>query len=172
RMSALGIARIYRHKGESKALVTLRNKLVSDSKRRSYLQLHSKALLALANAEGAAQQMSLNLEHSRQAVEVAKGLGDAETEINALRFVGSAYVSLGDHDSAVKWLSEASSLPRNSRIKPLMAAVAYDEVGDALFRKGKYLNALPYQREAVRTCEQSGNATILATMIHRLGLTY
>ncbi len=116
--------------------------------------------------------MSLNLEHSRQAVEIARQLGDAEIEINGSRFVGSAYVRLGDHESAVKWLYQASSLPRNAWIKPLMAAVAYDEMGNALFRAGKYLNALPYQLEAVKTCEQSGNAMILAYMINRLGLIY
>src|SRR5262249_10336438 len=113
-----------------------------------------------------------NLEHSRQAVEIARGLGDAETEINGLRFVGYAYDSLGDHASAIKWLSEASSVPRNSWIKPIMAAAAYGEMGDALFREGKYFNALPYQRESVRMCEQSGNAMLLANKIHRLGLTY
>lgn len=171
-MAALGLARYYRHKDESQELVTLRDKLVSDSKRRGHLQVHARALLALANAEGAAQRFSLNLEHSRQAVGIARKLGDAETEINGLRFVGSAYANLGDHDSAVKWLYEAISLPRNSWVKPILAAVAYDEMGDALFLQGKYLIALPYQREAVRMYEQSGNATVLAYMIQRLGLTY
>src|SRR5215510_14652934 len=113
-MAALGLARYYHHKDESKGIVTLRNNLVTDSKRRRHLQLHSKALLALANADGAAQRLSLNLEHSRQAAKIAKELGDAETEINGLRFVGYAYASLGDYDSAVKWLAEASSLPRDS----------------------------------------------------------
>lgn len=171
-MAALGLAKYYLHKDESKGLVTLRKKLVSDSKRRGHLQIHAKALLALANAEGAAQRLSLNLEHSRQAVEVARDLDDAETAINGLRFVGHAYAQLGDSDSAVKWLSEASSLPRNKLIRPILAAAAYDEMGDALFREGKYLNALPYQHEAVRTCEKSGNAMFLAYIIQRLGLTY
>ena len=95
-----------------------------------------------------------------------------ETAINGLRFVGYAYASLGDHDSAVKFLSEATSLPRDSWVKPIMAAVAYKEMGDALFREGSYLVTLPYQHEAVRMCEQSGNAMLLAYMIQRLGLTY
>ncbi len=171
-VAALGLARYYRHKDESKGIAALRNKLVGDSKRRGHLQIHAKALLALANADGAAQRLSLNLEHSRQAVEIAKKLGDAETVINGLRFVGDAYDSLGDRDSAARRLSEASSLPRDSWVRPVMAAAAYDEMGDALFRDGKYLVALPYQREAIRMCEQSGNATFLAYMIHRLGLTY
>src|SRR5262249_46727440 len=76
-MAALGLARYYHHKDESKGIVTLRNKLVSDSKRRRHLQIHAKALLALANADGAAQRLSLNLEHSRQAAEIARELGDA-----------------------------------------------------------------------------------------------
>jgi len=136
------------------------------------LQIHAKALLALANAEMAAQRLSLGLEHSRQAAEIGRRLGDAEVEINGSRFVGCAYDSLGDHDSAVKWLSEAISVPRDSWVNPIMAAVAYKEMGDALFRKGKYDIALPYQHEAVRMCEQSGNVTLLAFMTQRLGLTY
>src|SRR5262245_7504858 len=171
-MAALGLARYNHNKGESTELDTLRNKLVSDSKRRNHLQIQAKSLLALANAEVTAQRLSLWLEHSRQAVEIARGLGDAETEINGSRFVGCAYDRLGDHDSAVKWLSEASSLLRNSRVKPIMAAMAYNEIGDILFRKGKYLIALPYQHEAARMCEQSGNVMLLAFAIQRLGLTY
>jgi CHAT domain-containing protein/Tfp pilus assembly protein PilF len=171
-MAALGLARYYRHNEESEELVTLRNRLVSDSKRRNHLQIHARALLALANAEGAAQRLSLNLEHSRQAVEIARSLGDAEIEINGLRYVGYAYASLGDHDSAVKRLYEAISLPRNSWVKPILAAVAYGEIGDSFFREGKYLIALPYQREAARICEQTGNATFLANRTQKLGLTY
>jgi len=171
-MAALGFARYNHNKGESKELVTLRNKLLGDSKRRSHLQIHAKALLAMANAEGAAQRHSQGLEHSRQAVEIARGLGDAETEINSSRFVGCAYSSLGDHDSALKWLSESASLLRDSWIKPIQAAVTYNEMGDILFRKGKYLIALPYQLEAVRMCEQASNAVFLAYATQRLGLTY
>jgi CHAT domain-containing protein len=171
-VAALGLARYNHNKGESKELVTLRNKLVSDSKSRNHLQIHAKALLALANAELVAQRLSLSLELSRQAVEVAQGLGDGETEITGSRFVGLAYDRLGDHDSAVKWFSESVSLPRDSWIKPAMAAMAYKEMGDVLFRKGKYLIALPYQHEAVRMCEQSGNVGSLAYTMQRLGLTY
>lgn len=171
-MAALGLARYNHNKGESKEVAALRNKLVSDSKRRNHLQIHARALLALANAESAAQRLSLWLDHSRQAVEIARGLGDAETEINGSRFVGCAYDRLGDHASAVKWLSEANSLLRNSWVKPILAAATYNEMGDILFRKGKYLIALPYQHEAVRLCEQSGSVTLLAYTIQRLGLTY
>jgi CHAT domain-containing protein len=171
-IAALGLARYYHHKDESKGLGSLRNKLVSDSQRRNHLQIHARALLALANVEGGAQQLSLSLEHSRQAVEIARGLGDAETAIDGLRFVGFAYASLGDHDSAVKRLFEASSLVRDLSVTQIMAALTYDKMGDTLFREGKYIIALPYQLEAVRMCEQSGNQMLLAYMIHRLGLIY
>jgi CHAT domain-containing protein len=171
-MAILGLARYYHQKDESKGFDTLRNKLVSDSKRRSHLQLYAKALLALANAEGGEQRLSLSLEHSQQAVGIARELGDAETAINGLRFVGFAYGCLGDQDSATKSLLEASSLLRDSGIKPIMAAGVYNEMGDSLFRTGRYLTALPYQHEAVQMCEQSNNTMLLANVIHRLGLTY
>ncbi|HEY7183244.1 MAG TPA: CHAT domain-containing protein [Blastocatellia bacterium] len=171
-MAALGLARYIQQKGESREIVALRNKLISDSKRRNHLQMHAKVLLTLANAEGVAQRLSLFLEHSRQAVEIARELDDAETILNGARFVGVAYARLGDHDSAVKWLSEAVSVPRDSRVKPIMAAVAYNEMSDVLFQKGKYDIALPYQHEAVRTCEQSGDPLSLAYMTQRLGLIH
>jgi CHAT domain-containing protein/Flp pilus assembly protein TadD len=171
-LAALGLARYNYSKGESGELGTFRNKLISESKRRNHLQIHARALLALANAEGAVQQHSLALEHSQQAVEIARGLGDAEMEINGSRFVGHAYARLGNHDSAVKWLSEAISVPRDSWVKPTLAAVTYTEMGDILFRQGKYDIALPYQHEAVRMCEKSGNISFLAEMIQRVGLTY
>jgi CHAT domain-containing protein len=171
-LAALGIARYYHNKDESKGLDRLRHILVSDSKRRSHLQVHAKALLTLANAEGAAQRLSLSLEHSQQAVVIARELGDAETAINGLRLVGFAYASLGDLRSAVKQLYEASSLPRDFRVDPIMAAVAYDEMSEALFRDSQFMIALPYQREAVRLSEQSGNTTLLAYMVQRLGLIH
>ncbi|MBO0721452.1 MAG: tetratricopeptide repeat protein, partial [Blastocatellia bacterium] len=171
-LAALGLARYYHNKDESNGFDKIRNDLVNDSKRRSHLQIHAKALLTLANVEGGEQRLSLCLEHSQQAAEIARELGDAETAINGLRFVGDTYVSLGDRDSAIKWFFQASSLIRELSVLPIMASVTYDEMSDALFREGKYVIALPYELEAVRMCEQSGNPTILAYMIQRLGLTY
>jgi CHAT domain-containing protein len=170
--ATLGLARYYHRKDEAKGFDTLRNRLVTDSERRNHLQIYAKALLTLANVEGAEQRLSLSLEHSKQATEIARELGDTETAINGLRFVGFAYDSLGDHDSAIRSLFEASSLLRDSWVKPIMTAIACDEMSDALFRGDKYIIALPYQREAVRMCEQSGNTTFLAYMVQRLGLIY
>jgi CHAT domain-containing protein len=171
-IAALGLARYNHQKSETSDLSVLRTKLADDSKRRGHLHIHAGALLTLANLEGAEQQLSLNLEHSRRVVEIARELGDAEIEISGARFVGHAYGRLGDQNSAIKWLSEALELPSYSWIKPSTAAGAYKEMGDILFRGGKYLIALPYQQEAMRMCEQSGNVVLLAFMIQRLGLTY
>ncbi|MBO0857641.1 MAG: CHAT domain-containing protein [Chloracidobacterium sp.] len=171
-IAAFGLARYYHRKGESAELGALRNRLAGDTKRRRHLQMHAKVLLTLANAEADAQRLSLRLEHARQAAEIARKLGDAELELNGSRYVGCAYDSLGDLDSAVKWLTEAISVPRDSWVNPIMAAVAYNEMGEILFRKGEYLVALPYQHEAVRMSERSGNVAALALMTQRLGLTY
>jgi CHAT domain-containing protein/Flp pilus assembly protein TadD len=171
-MAVLGLVRYNHQKGESGDLAALRNKLVSDSKRRNHLQIQAKALLALAYAEGVTQRLSLHLEHSRRAVEIARELDDAETAVNGARFVGCAYDSLGDRNSAVRWLSEAILLPRDSAVNPMLAAGAYKEIGDILFREGKYLITLPYQHEAMRIFERSGNVMFIAFMGQRLGLTY
>jgi CHAT domain-containing protein len=171
-MAAFGLVRYYRHKDESQELNTLRTQLVKDTERRQHRQMQARALHALANAESAAQQLSLSLKHSQQVVEIARELGDTECAIAGLRFVGQAYSSLGDNDSAAKKLSEASSLLRNSWVQPINAALAYNAMGYTLFHIGKYFTALPYQHEAVQLCEQSGNATLLASMTQRLGMTY
>ncbi|MCI0336028.1 MAG: tetratricopeptide repeat protein, partial [Acidobacteria bacterium] len=171
-IAALGLARYFHHNGESQDIKKLRSQLVTNTERRRHKRMHATALLALANAEGAAQLLSLNLEHSRKAFEIAKELSDTETAINGLRFVGYAYDRLGDRDTAAEKLTEASSLLRNSWVKPILAAGAYDQMGDILFRTGNYLSALPYQLEAVKTCELSGNAMISAYLTQKLGLTY
>jgi CHAT domain-containing protein len=171
-MAALGLARYFHHKDESQELNTLRNQLVKDTERRHHRQMQARALHALANAEFAAQQFSLSLKYSQQVVEISRDLGDAAWAIAGLRFVGQIYSILGDNDSAVKKFSEAGSLIRNSGVKPINAALAYSDMGDTLYRIGRYLTALPYQREAVRMCEQSGNAMLLSIMTHSLGLTY
>ncbi|HEY8459683.1 MAG TPA: CHAT domain-containing protein, partial [Blastocatellia bacterium] len=171
-MATLGLARYVHQKNQAEELTPLRNRLAADSKRRKHLQIHAGALLTLANVEGGEQRLSLNLEHSRRVVEIARELGDVETEISGARFVGHAYARLGNQDSAVKWLSEAIALTRDPWVKLTTAAAPYKEMGDILFREGKYLIALPYQLEAMRMCEQSGNVTLLAFMGQRLGLTY
>jgi CHAT domain-containing protein len=171
-MAALGLARYYQHKDESQKFIGLRKQLITDAKRHSHRQLYAQALLALANSEIAAQHLSLCLQHSKEAAEVAKSLGDTQTAVNSLRFVGFAYTRLGEYDPALKEFYEAISLLRDSPITSLMAAGANDVMGDTLFRMGRYLSALPYQHEAVRLCERSGNATVLAIMIQNLGMTY
>jgi CHAT domain-containing protein len=171
-MAAFGLVRYYHHKDESRELATLRTQLVKDTERRQHRQVQARALHALANAESATQQLSLSLKHSQQVVEIARELGDTECAIAGLRFVGRVYSNLGDNDSAAKKFSEASSLLRNSGIKPINAALAYNDMGYTLFHIGKYLTALPYQQEAVRLCEQYGNAAYLASMTQRLGMTY
>jgi CHAT domain-containing protein/regulator of sirC expression with transglutaminase-like and TPR domain len=171
-MADFGLAFIYRHKDKSEELARLRTQLIRDSERRDHRQMHARALLALANVEGGAQQLSLNLEHSSQSAKIAKELGDAQTAVYSLRFVGHAYARLGDYDPALKNLSEAISLSSNPGVKPLNAAYTFAEMGDTLFRMGKYLTALPYQHEAVRICEQSDNAFLLAYMTNGLGVTY
>jgi CHAT domain-containing protein/Tfp pilus assembly protein PilF len=168
-MATFGLVRYYQNNDEIRKL---RTQLINDTERRQHLQMQARALSALANAESTAQQLSLSLKHSLQVVEIARELGDTECAIAGLRFVGRVYSDLGDNDSAIKKLSEASSLLRGSWVQPINAAVAYNDMGYTFFHIGKYLTALPYQREAVGLCERSGNATILASMTQRLGMTY
>jgi len=171
-IAAFAIARYYDPQSESQEVFTLRNRLVIDTARRRHRQMHARALLALANAEGASQRISHDLAHSMRAIETAKELGDAETTVNSLRFAGGAYSRQGDYDSAISELYEAISFMRNFPVAPGLAFVAYDEMGDTLIRMASYVRALPYQREAVQMAEIASNAMLLANMIGKLGLSY
>jgi CHAT domain-containing protein/Tfp pilus assembly protein PilF len=171
-MAAFGLVQYYHHNDETPELNTLRSQLVKDTERRQHRQIQARALHALANAESAAQQLSLSLKHGQQVVEIARALGDTESAIAGLRFIGRVYSDLGENDSAASKLSEAGSLLRDVWIKPINAALTYNDIGYTLFQMGEYMTALPYQREAVQLCERSGNAMLLAFMIQRLGMTY
>jgi CHAT domain-containing protein len=171
-MAALGLSRYFRQKGESQELATLRKQLVVDSERRGHLQIQAQSLLALANVEGGAQRLSLNLNHSSRSAEIAKELGDISTAINSLGYVASAYDSLGDYDLALKKHYEALSLLSDFPGTPLLNALVCDGMSETLFKMGRYSAALSYQQEAVRSCEQSGNIAVSAYMTQRLGLIY
>jgi CHAT domain-containing protein/Tfp pilus assembly protein PilF len=171
-IAALGLARPYRTEDESEDLIALRKRLIIDSERRFHRQMHAQSLLALANVEGGAQQLSLNLEHSNQSAEIAKEIGDTQTAINSLRFVAFAYESLGDYDLALKKRYEAISLIRDFPVSPHLRAVVYNGIGDTLSQVGRYPAALHYQHEAVWSSEQSGNIPISVYMTQRLGLIY
>jgi len=171
-IAALAIVRYYDPQSESNEIIALRKQLVADTKQRRHKQMRVRALLALANAAGAAQQLSLNLGYSQQAAEIAKELDDAETAVTSLRFVGHAYARLGDYNPAVQRLYEAISLMQDLPVAPNVAFGAYNEMGDILYRAGDYVRALPYQREAVRMAEQLGNTAASALIIEKLGMTY
>ncbi|MBO0720392.1 MAG: CHAT domain-containing protein, partial [Blastocatellia bacterium] len=171
-MAALGLARYYRHKDETEESGRLRSLLVSESEHRRHRRMQAQSLLALANAEGAAQQLSLNLHHSKQSAEIAGELGDLATAVNSLRFVAFAYESMGDYESALKKRYEAISLLRDFKAGPLMDAGVFSGMSDTLYKMGRYPAALHYQQEAVWSIEQTGNVMLSAYMTQRLGLIY
>lgn len=171
-LAAFGLARYYRHKDETEESSRQRSLLVSASERRRHRQMQAQSLLALANAEGATQQLSLNLQHSSQAAKIARGLGDLATAVSSLRFVAFAYESLGDYESALKKRYEAISLLRDFPASPLMSAVVFSGMSDTLSKMGRYTAALHYQQEAVWSSEQTGNVMMSAYMTQGLGLIY
>ncbi|MBO0797970.1 MAG: hypothetical protein J2P31_04035, partial [Blastocatellia bacterium] len=171
-MAALGLARYYRHKEETEESGRLRSRLVAESEHRRHRRIQAQALLALANAEGAAQQLSLNLQHSSKSAEIARELGDLATAINSLRFVAFAYESMGDYETALKKQYETISLLRDFHASPLMTSGVFSGMSDTLYKIGRYPAALHYQQEAVWSIEQTGNVMLSAYMTQRLGLIY
>ena len=171
-LAAYYLVRYYNPQSESEEIVALRNQLVAETERRHHRLLHARVLLALANAEGAAQQLSLNLEHSKRAAQIAKDLGDPETAVNSLRFVSSAYARLGDYDLAEENIYEALSLMRDSPVAPTWAFAVYGEMGETLFKMGHYPRALPYLREAAQGAERAGSTAVWSYLIEKIGLSY
>src|SRR5262245_1547800 len=113
---------------ESHEITNLRKQLVVDTERRQHRQQHARALLAMANAELSTQKLSLSLEHSMQAAEIAKELGDIDGAITDLRFVGRSYAFLGDYKPAEQRGYEAISLISDNQVAPNAALAAYAEM--------------------------------------------
>jgi CHAT domain-containing protein len=171
-IAGLGIVRYCDPKSESTEITVLRSQLVDDAERRRHRQMHAQTLIALANADGAAQRLSLNLKHSRQAAELAKELGDAETAIRSLKMVGHAYTRLGDYNPAIQTLYEAILLMRDFPTPPGVAFGPYYEMGETFFSMGDYHRAIPFLREARQMTELAGNTMLIAHLIERLGLCF
>ncbi len=171
-IATITLARYCDPQSESREITTLRKQLVVDTERRHHRQHQARALLALANAEATKQQLSNSLEHSIQAAEIAKALGDIETAITGLRFAGRIYAMLGDYNPAEQRNHEAISLINNNPVSQTSALAVYSDMGETLFEKGQYLRALPYQREAMRMAEHSNNAMVSALILQKLGLIY
>ena len=171
-IATIALTRYCDPQSESREITSLRKQLVVDTERRHHPQQQARALLALANAEGATQQFSLSLEHSVQAAEIAKELGDIETAVTALRFSSRAYSTLGDYDPAEQKSYEAISLINDNQVSQNTALLVYGDMGETLFEMGQYFRALPYQREAMRMAEKSSNVMISAIVLQKLGLIY
>ncbi|MGH9842339.1 MAG: CHAT domain-containing protein [Blastocatellia bacterium] len=167
-----GLARIYSPQIETPDRLKLRETLVSQTAQRHHRHLQAKALLALANSYDAAQLLSKLLKVSSQAVEIARQLGDADTEINSLRFLGAAYAHLGDAESAIEINSAALQLLFSRPIGPIRACQVYSQMAEAFVRGGRPSSAVSYQIEAFQYCDGNTPESYSVTVRGRAGFYY
>jgi CHAT domain-containing protein/Tfp pilus assembly protein PilF len=167
-----GSASIYIHGIETPDRLTLREKLVSETARRRHRRLQAKALLALANPYVVTQLISKTLEVSLRAYEIADQLGDTDTAVNSLRFVGGAYSSLGNTEAAIGKNFAALQLLLDRGMIQLRACQAYSQIAEAFARSGQPASALAYQLEAFQYCDGKTPASYPATVRGRAALYY
>jgi CHAT domain-containing protein len=171
-LATFGLARFHTLRHPSADHLALKEQLAADTASRSHLQLHARALLALANTYATDYQLSRSLELDLKAAEIARKLGDIETLTNASRLAGANYARMGDYESAVRKNHEAVALLRQHPVSATRAFQAYHQLSNTLLILGNYPAALPYQREVVRLSEQGGNQGLLASDLGKLGLIY
>ncbi|MCY7390727.1 MAG: hypothetical protein LH647_04270, partial [Leptolyngbyaceae cyanobacterium CAN_BIN12] len=168
--AAISLFRYYNLRAKSQELAALGNLIVTQSERRHHRQSQAKAYLALANAYLSSQQIALALENSLHAIDIAKELGDSGTTINGLRYASAAYSRTGDYDQALnKDFELLSSL--QDVTSSYLAVVAYQQVGETLFRLGNYPMAYDYQQESLQIATSINNPLAHAGSAGRIGLT-
>ncbi len=168
--AAISLFRYYNLRAKSQELAALGNLIVTQSERRHHRQSQAKAHMALASAYLTTQQIALALENSLHAIDIAKELGDSGTTINALRYASAAYSRTGDYNHALGKDFELLSTLQDTTTSQL-AIIAYQQVGETLFRLGNYPMSYDYQQESLQIATSINNHIALAGITERLGLT-
>ncbi|MGE0132978.1 MAG: CHAT domain-containing protein [Blastocatellales bacterium] len=167
-----GSASIYVPQLETPDRQALRESLISDTARRRHRQLHAKALLGIANHYDGAQLISKELEAGLKAYDIAHELGDFDTAVNSLRFVGAAYSRLGDNGTAVEKDFEALQLLFSRKMNPYRACQVYVRIAEAFARGGHSSSALEYQLEGFQYCDSPSSPNLSAMARGRAGFYY
>jgi CHAT domain-containing protein len=162
------LARIETPQTETKEMPIIRQRLLYEAERRRHRQMQARALLALTNQYGTARQLSLCLEASLQALEIASEMGDTDVKVAALRAVGVAYSYLGEHEQGGKAHYAAVQTLYAHPVSLVRACQTYVQFARSLADSSQYYAAQHYQREALQFCQRS-NPTLYLSALGRAG---
>ena len=114
------------------------------------------ALMGLGRAHLALKEYGYSVSRSREALDLARQLGNRRAEANALALLGRGYRQLGDLRKAREYFGEA--LEMASQI-PLVEVVLEAQRGlaEMALRTGNYRQALDHLESAARTVESLRN---------------
>jgi len=169
-LAASKFIRYSNSRAQTEPLITLGNRLLTQTEQRRHLHLQAAIHASLANGFLASQQGSLALENGLRAAEIAKGLGDINTAINGLMLAGSAYTRSGNYERAFNKSFEVLSLLGEHPIDIRRSFQAYQQAWESLFRIGNFHLAMAYQQEAMEIANRTGNQLIITGTLGRLGL--
>lgn len=157
-------------RAQTEPLIALGNQLVTNTSQRKHLYIQSLTYTSLANAFLASQQGSRALEAGLQSAQIAKKLGDHNTEINGLILAGAAYTRCGNYERAFNKSFEVLSLISGSPVGARRRFQAYQQAWESLLNTDNLHLALAYQKEAVELAYKINNQSMIAGSTGRLGL--
>ncbi|WP_414570171.1 tetratricopeptide repeat protein [Nostoc sp. CCY 9925] len=108
---------------------------------------------------------------SLQALEIARELGDCQTETDALCSLGNAYERLDKYEEALQWheqhLAIASKISNQS-----WEAVSLHNISNIYLRQNNSEKAIEYANKSLRICQEISNLELEATALASLGNIY
>ena len=171
-LSSINLARFYNIRAGYHGLEAASKHLIASTEGSQHRQLHARALNAISYANINALRFSRSLDLSLTATKIAKDLGDSETAITSLMYVGAVYLRMGDYERAGQKNFEALVLMRSTPLPPFLAARVYAMMGETLLMAGNYQRALDYNQQGWQVAEGLNNPGLLAALGNRLGLNY
>lgn len=169
--AAISLFRYSSLRSKSQEIIDLGLQLVKQSENRHHRQSLVKAYLAMANAYFSLQQIGPALDNSLRGLKIARELGDSASITTGLRYTSAAYSRAGDYKQALNKDFELLSSLQDVAPNSLTGVVAYQQIGETLFRLGNYPLAYDYQKESLQIATTINHPLAIAGSAGRIGLS-
>ncbi|WP_230967426.1 tetratricopeptide repeat protein, partial [Nostoc commune] len=132
---------------------------------------YGASLTSLGNAYNSLGQYQQGIKFYQQSLDIAKEIGDRNTEGKSLGNLGNAYNSLGQYQQAIDFLQQSLNIAReigdrNSEGKSLMnLGIAYDS-------QGQYQKAIELFQQSKQIATEIGDRNGEGKSLGNLGLAY
>ncbi|TAE16059.1 MAG: hypothetical protein EAZ95_08140 [Bacteroidetes bacterium] len=113
----------------------------------------------------------LSIEHTRQAVKMARELKREDLEGRALNYMGVGYRNIGNYKQALECFFTGSKLSEKTKD---FESVGYNlqSIGDIYNRRGRYEDAIPYILDGLKVFKRINNLSGVGYCYYTLGQIY